>query len=142
MHLKLHPKRPEYSRKVIRRDTQEVRCYNDAGELVYHKVPPDFAASYCKGQLHSVRDRPALFSQWVASWYTHGVLDRPGDAFARVDAKRQVFEYFCNGLRHRDGNKPAVVDVQCGVLQWWVCGVLVYESTAAHDEIVKYISYD
>lgn len=138
MQLTLHPKRPVYSVKEVCAHTGEVRCYED-DQLVYCKKPPLHAASYQDGRLHSIQDRPALFSDWVATWYVNGVIHRPGDAFARVDVKRQMFEWFHDGLRDRDGG-PAVVDMRNGLLQWWVRGVLVYEAKATAKELEQYIS--
>lgn len=70
-----------------------------------------------KGELHSYNDEPALITEKCKIWYKNGLKHRDGDKPAMVfDDGTNV--WFKNGLQHRDNDKPAVVYFT-GTSEWW-----------------------
>jgi len=72
-----------------------------------------------KGEIHG---SPALDNELVTAYYVDGLRHRDGDAPAVINKTGAcVNEWYVNGLRHRDGDKPAVID-KYGRAEWWVNG--------------------
>jgi len=66
---------------------------------------------------------PAIIAEDDMQWYRHGELHRL-DGYARL--KNGDKEWWVNGRRHRDENRPAVIPFN-GRKQWWVNGEVVNE---------------
>lgn len=71
--------------------------------------------------LHRGRDLPArVWRDGSQLWYLCGLKHRDGDLPAVVNKLRGGREWYQLGLRHRDGNLPAVEEEECGTMEWWV----------------------
>lgn len=57
------------------------------------------------------------------AWFHHNMI-------RRIDHKCGIVEYFYNGMRHRDGDEPAVIDAN-GSKQWWINGEIHRENKPA-----------
>jgi hypothetical protein len=97
-----------------------------------------------KGELHRLRDRPAILGpdrrEWhvdglshrdhdqpakidgeLREWWVHGRCHRDGDLPAIINTERRGL-WYRDGLLHREGGKPAVIGPgRC--LEWWVDGL-------------------
>ena len=72
------------------------------------------------GELHSYDDLPANVYWGNFEWYKNGLLHRDGDLPAYISARGDL-EYYQNGKRHRD-NGPAVIRKN-GTCSWYKHGL-------------------
>jgi hypothetical protein len=100
-----------------------------AGKVVF-RSEDKYGNTYRNGLLHSFDDMPALRTEELdmvqelnmtqEEWYKNGKRHRDGDKPALVSRKRE--EWWVNGKHHREGDLPAVVDDQSKF--WYKNGIL------------------
>ena len=78
-----------------------------------------------KGEYHSFNDEPSFVdTDGVRKWHRDGVLHRDGDKPAVVDDTSGVSRWFIDSELHREGDQPAHVDTTQGIRRWHRHGVL------------------
>jgi len=81
-----------------------------AGKVVFRHIDK-YGNTYKNGLHHSYEDKPALVEEYLDEeghrlvWYKDGDIHRDGDLPAVIDIDRQ--EWYKDGKRHREGDKPA-----------------------------------
>ena len=73
-----------------------------------------------EGVLHSYDDEPAVIYWNTKSWYKNGFRHRDDDKPAVINSDGSK-AWWVNGERHRDNDKPAIIYFD-GTKEWWVNG--------------------
>ena len=69
-------------------------------------------------------DCPAIVTQNSEEWYKHGLKHKINGYAVKIIKDDWIrLEWWKDGVLHRDGDKPAVIDSN-GIMEWWIEGEL------------------
>lgn len=98
---------------------KRARAYGPPTEIMFGKS----CWKNNKGEFHRDFDLPAVLSEDDQEWWQNGNRHREGDKPAII-SKGVLTAWYKDGVLHRDNGEPAVIE-ESGLKEWWVNGEFI-----------------